>query len=272
VAANTLLPVFKSLAIVCIASMATHLAISRLAFSFTRLTPKFDRLNPFGRLRELPMQNAMAVVQAVCLLVVMAVVLKTFYDAQAPALFQLPFENVTAGSKQVAEAIQGLLWKAAGVFLALGAVDLFREQRKYNDRLRMSKQDIKDENKRNEGDPQTKGRIRRLRRDLLRRQMMREVPKATAVIVNPVHFAVAIRYDSDTMACPVVVAKGKNWLALRIRQLAVENEVPVIENPPLARALYEAIEVGRAISPEFYKAIAEILAYVYRMMGRSVQR
>ena len=151
-------------------------------------------------------------------------------------------------------------------------LDLFREQRKYNDRLRMSKQEIKDEHKRNEGDPQTKGRIRRLRRDLLRRQMMREVPKATAVVVNPVHFAVAIRYDSDSMACPVVVAKGKNWLALRIRQLAVENEVPVIENPPLARALYEAIEVGRAISPEFYKAIAEILAYVYRMMGRSVQR
>lgn len=272
VAANTLLPVFESLSIVCLASIAAHLAISRLAFSFSRLTPKFDRLNPFGRLRELPMQNAMAVLQAVCLLVVMTVVLKTFYEVEAPALFQLPFESVPAGSRQIGEALQALLWKAAGVFLLLGAIDLFREQRKYNDRLRMSKQDVKDENKRNEGDPQIKGRIRRLRRDLLRRQMMREVPKATAVVVNPVHFAVAIRYDSDTMACPVVVAKGKNWLALRIRQLAVENEVPVIENPPLARALYEAIEVGRTISPEFYKAIAEILAYVYRMMGRNLQR
>lgn len=272
VAVSTMLPVFESLAIVCAASVAAHLAITRLAFSFTRLTPKFERLNPLGRLRELPMQNAMSVAQAVCLLVVMAVVLKTFYDAQAPALFQLPFESVSAGSRRVGEAIHGLLWKAAGVFLALGAVDLLREQRKYNDRLRMSKEDIKEENKRNEGDPQIKARIRRLRRDLLRRQMMREVPKATAVIVNPIHFAVAIRYDSDSMACPVVVAKGKNWLALRIRQLAVENEVPVIENPPLARALYEAIEVGRAISPEFYKAIAEILAYVYRMMGRNLHR
>jgi flagellar biosynthetic protein FlhB len=100
--------------------------------------------------------------------------------------------------------------------------------------------------------------------------MMQQVPQATAVVVNPTHFAVAIRFDSETMASPVVVAKGKNWLALRIRQVAVENEVPVIENPPLARALYGAVEVGSAISPEFYKAIAEILAYVYRLMGRKL--
>jgi flagellar biosynthetic protein FlhB len=94
------------------------------------------------------------------------------------------------------------------------------------------------------------------------------VPRATAVIVNPTHYAVAIKYDIDTMACPVVVAKGKNWLALRMRQIAVENEVPIIENPPLARALYSAIDVGRAIPPEFYRAMAEILAYIYKLMDR----
>ena len=98
--------------------------------------------------------------------------------------------------------------------------------------------------------------------------MMHDVAKATAVVVNPTHYAVAIRYEADNMACPIVVAKGKNWIALRIRKIAVENQIPVIENPPLARALYAAVEVGRAISPEFYKAIAEILAYVYRLMGR----
>jgi flagellar biosynthetic protein FlhB len=100
--------------------------------------------------------------------------------------------------------------------------------------------------------------------------MMREVPGATAVIVNPTHFAVAIRYETEGMACPVVVAKGKNWLALRIRQLATQSEVPIVENPPLARALYDAVEVGGAISPAFYQAIAEILAYVYRLMGRKL--
>ena len=136
--------------------------------------------------------------------------------------------------------------------------------------LKMTKQEIKEENKGNEGDPHIKQRIRRLRRELLRRRMMQQVPQATAVIVNPTHFAVAIRFDNDTMASPVVVAKGKNWLALRIRQVAVESEVPIVENPPLARALYGAVEVGSAISPEFYKAIAEILAYVYRLMGRKL--
>jgi flagellar biosynthetic protein FlhB len=134
----------------------------------------------------------------------------------------------------------------------------------------MSKHEIKEENKRNDGDPHVKQRIRRLRRELLRRRMMQQVPEATAVIVNPTHFAVAIRFDSETMASPIVVAKGKNWLALRIREVAVENEVPIVENPPLARALYGALDVGNAISPEFYKAIAEILAYVYRLMGRKL--
>ena len=132
----------------------------------------------------------------------------------------------------------------------------------------MTKQEVREEHKRSDGDPQVKGRIRRLRRELLRRQMMKDVAKATAVVVNPTHYAVAIRYDVESMASPIVVAKGKNWIALRIRQIAVENQIPVIENPPLARALYSAVEVGRAISPEFYKAIAEILAYVYRIMGR----
>ena len=134
----------------------------------------------------------------------------------------------------------------------------------------MSKQDIKQENKRNDGDPHVKQRIRRLRRELLRRRMMQQVPQATAVVVNPTHFAVAIRFDSETMSSPVVVAKGKNWLALRIRQVAIESQVPIIENPPLARALYGAVDVGSSISPEFYKAIAEILAYVYRLMGRKL--
>jgi flagellar biosynthetic protein FlhB len=136
----------------------------------------------------------------------------------------------------------------------------------------MSKEEVREESKRNDGDPQMKARIRRLRRDFLRKRMMQDVAKATAVVVNPTHFAVAIRYEVESMASPVVVAKGKNWLALRIRQIAVENQIPVIENPPLARALYGAVEVGRAISPEFYKAIAEILAYVYRIMGRGLSR
>ena len=113
-----------------------------------------------------------------------------------------------------------------------GCIDLVRQKKKFMKTLRMSKQEIKEEFKESEGDPAIKMRIRRLRRDLLRRGMMSKVPTATAVIVNPTHFAVAIRYKHDEMATPVVVAKGKNYLALRIRKMATEHQIPIVENPP----------------------------------------
>jgi flagellar biosynthetic protein FlhB len=113
--------------------------------------------------------------------------------------------------------------------------------------------------------------VRRLQRDFRRRKMMSEVSTATAVIVNPTHYAVAIRYRHDTMSTPLVVAKGKNYLALRIRQRAMDHNVPLIENPPLAQALYKSAQVGQEIPPNFYRAIAELLAYVYKMMGTVVE-
>jgi flagellar biosynthetic protein FlhB len=138
--------------------------------------------------------------------------------------------------------------------------------RRYKQDLRMSKQDIKEEAKDIEGNPQMKARIRRLQRDRLRRNMMKDVPKATAVVVNPTHYAVAIRYQVESMAAPLIIAKGKNYLALRIRQRAIEHQVPIIENPPLARALYQSVEVGQEIPPHLYRAVAEILAYIYKLM------
>ena len=117
-----------------------------------------------------------------------------------------------------------------------------------------------------EGSPQIKARIRRLQMAMRRRHMMKDVPKATAVIVNPTHYAVAIRYDMEAMPAPIVVAKGKNFIAARIRKIAIENQVPIIENPPLAQALYKAADVGQEIPVHLYRAVAEILAYVYRLM------
>jgi flagellar biosynthetic protein FlhB len=131
----------------------------------------------------------------------------------------------------------------------------------------MSKQDIRDEFKEVEGSPLMKQRIRRLRRDLARRRMMHEVPNATAVIVNPTHYAVALKYSMNSTGAPLVVAKGKNYLALRIRQKAVENQVPLIENPPLAQALYKSVDVGQEIPAQFYRAVAEVLAYIFKLMN-----
>lgn len=251
-------------------TLAINLAITRLGFSTKRLMPQIQNFDPMGRLSSLPMQNLKAVGEALFLIAVLALSVSTFYQEQTNLLLRMPFQAVTVAVAEIASSIHGLLWKAAFIFVLFGSFDIAFEYRRYMSRLKMSKQEIRDENKRSDGDPQIKMRIRRLRRELLRRQMMKQVPQATAVIVNPTHFAVAIRYDMETMSSPMVVAKGKNWLALRIRSVATQNEVPIIENPPLARALYDAAEIGSAISPEFYKAIAEVLAYVYKLMGRKL--
>jgi flagellar biosynthetic protein FlhB len=132
----------------------------------------------------------------------------------------------------------------------------------------MSKQEVKDEAKESEGNPQIKAKIRAIRRDQARRRMMQEVATATAVIVNPTHFAVALKYDPEGMAAPMVVAKGKNYLALRIKQRALDNNVPLIENPPLAQALYKSVNVGQEIPPQLYRAVAEILAYIFKLMHK----
>ena len=267
---ETLTPLLALGAALFFATLAAQLAVTRLGFSLGRLAPNIERLNPLSRLKDLPGQNLKAVGEAIALIVLLGLFLKSFLSDHAEALLRLPLGSVRAAAAQIGAAVDSLLWKAAALFILFGAFDLFQNYRKQMKGLKMTKHEIKQENKGNEGDPHIKQRIRKLRRDLLRRRMMQQVPKATAVIVNPTHFAVAIRFDSETMASPIVVAKGKNWLALRIRQVAVENEVPIVENPPLARALYGAVEVGSAISPEFYKAIAEILAYVYRLMGRKL--
>jgi len=255
-----------------VVTLATQLAVSKLGFSVQRLAPNLGRLSPTSRLKNLPAQNLKAVVEAMLVLAALSLVINSLVQENGAALLRLPLETVRTGAGQVGESIQSLLWKAAALFFVFGVVDLVRQQRKHMSEMRMSKEEVREENKRTDGDPQMKARIRRLRRDLLRKRMMQDVAKATAVVVNPTHFAVAIRYEIESMASPVVVAKGKNWLAFRIRQIATQNQIPIIENPPLARALYDAVEIGRAISPEFYKAIAEILAYVYRIMGRNVAR
>jgi flagellar biosynthetic protein FlhB len=131
----------------------------------------------------------------------------------------------------------------------------------------MSKQEIRDELKEVEGSPLMKQRIRRLRRDAARRRMMQEVAKATAVIVNPTHYAVALKYSMQSAGAPTVVAKGKNYLALRIKQRAIDHQVPLVENPPLAQALYKSVDVGQEIPAQFYRAVAEILAYIHRLMN-----
>src|SRR5262249_19566260 len=152
--------------------------------------------------------------------------------------------DLEIGVQAVTKSLLALLWKAAAVFVVFGAVDMFRQQRRYLKDLRMRKQEVRDEVKEVEGNPQVKSGIPPRQRGARRRRMMEEVPRATAIVVNPTHYAVALRYELDSLAAPKVVAKGKNYLALRIREKAIAHEVPIVENPPLAQALYKSVEVG----------------------------
>jgi flagellar biosynthetic protein FlhB len=132
----------------------------------------------------------------------------------------------------------------------------------------MTKQEVRQESKDTDGNPQTRGRLRRLRRELLRKSLQKDIKRATAVITNPTHYAVAIEYRPETMAAPVVVAKGRNLIAQKIKELARWHEVPIVENPPLAQALFKAAQVGQMIPPQLYAAVAEILAFLYRAQMR----
>lgn len=261
------LPLFLGGAAVAAATLLFRLVTTRFGLSLKKLAPDPSRLNPVSRLRELPRQNLPSLVQALVLLPLFLWAVWAVAREKLQAFLSLPLAGVESGCALLGSALIELFWKAAAVFLVFGAVDLFRQMRRHRADLRMSKQEIREEMKELEGDPQIKSRIRRLQRDRARRNMMKEIPKATAVVVNPTHYAVAIRYQIETMGAPLVVAKGKNYLALRIRQRAIEHQVPIIENPPLAQALYKSAEVGQEIPPHLYRAVAEILAYIFKLMN-----
>jgi len=161
-----------------------------------------------------------------------------------------------------------LAWKCGLVMLAWSGADYFFQRWNHDRSLRMTKQEVKQELKDTDGNPLIRGRLRRLRRAFLRKVIAANVARATAVVTNPTHYAVALEYRPETMVAPVVVAKGRNLLAERIKRIARWHEIPIIENPPLAQALYKATEVGQSIPPNLYAAVAEILAFLYRAKMR----
>ena len=247
---RNILPLAMAGAGVSIATVAFRLVTTQFGISFKKLMPDAARFNPMARLQDLPKQNLPSLGQALVLLPMFLWAVWVVARDKLDTFLALPLQSVESGFRLIGSSLMELFWKAAAVFLIFGCVDLARQLRKHKSELRMSKQEIREEMKDVEGNPQMKARIRRLQRDRVRKQMMKEVPKATAVVVNPTHFAVAIRYHMDSMAAPLVVAKGKNYLALRIRQKAIEHQVPIIENPPLAQALYKSVEVGQEIPPQ----------------------
>lgn len=154
------------------------------------------------------------------------------------------------------------------VLLIVAVMDVLYQRTEHMKKMRMSKQELKDEYKQSEGDPQVKGKLRQLRAEKARQRMMANVPNSTVVITNPTHYAVALKYEPDTMEAPICVAKGIDAIALRIRDVAKENKVTIYENPPLARTLYSVIEIDETVPQEHYKAVAEVISFVFRQQGK----
>ena len=261
------LPLIFAGAALVLLVIGAQLATTKLGISVSKLTPDFKRLNPLSRIKNLPGQNVPMVLQALLLLPLVTLVVYYEVTENLGSFLELPWMGAQVAVMRIGAVISTLLWRAAGLFLVAGFIDLAWQRHRYTNQLKMSKQELRDEAKETEGNPQLKMRVRRLQRDLLRRQMMKEVPKATAVIVNPTHYAIAIKYSVDAVGAPRVLAKGKNYLAARIRKKAIEHQIPIVENPPLAQALYKSVDVGQEIPAHLYRAVAEILAYIYRLMN-----
>ena len=256
---------WKFAVILVAAGVLMQLVQTSFAFTPKRLAPDFGRLNPIPKLKDLPGENFSQLLKGLLLLPVAGLVFWYVLDDELPGFLLLPNQPVERGAQSVGDALVALLEKAAVILLLVGLFDFARQRAKLSKKLRMSKQEIRQEQKDLEGNPHIKARLRRLQREFLRRRMMSQVPKASVVITNPQHYAVALRYNPGDNPAPVVVAKGLDHMALRIRAVAEEHGVPLVENPPLAQALYKSAEIGSEIPPNLYRAVAEILAYIFRL-------
>lgn len=229
---------------------------------------KLDRLSPAMGLQKLLPKSS--VVELVKNLIYLSIVCYIAWKASVrflPSLPGLALVSPYHAFNSLTDAIYTISIRVGILFGVIAIGDFLYQRYLFEESLKMTKQEVRDDYREIEGDPKIKGRIRRAQREMMRRRMMAEVPKADVVITNPTHFAVAVAYRPKSMAAPTVVAKGQDYMAARIREVATEHEVPIVENPPLAQALYKSTDVGKPIPAGLYKAIAELLAYLIKFRG-----
>lgn len=240
--------------------------VMQFGFIFTTkpITPNLNKINPLKGLANLfSMKKA---IESVKIVLKVSVIFSIAFVFLLKFMTELPRVELLSIATQLAWLKEKAIILAAVViiaFLVIAILDIFIVRFQYFKSLRMSKQEIKDEYKQMEGDPQVKGRIRRLQMEAARRRMLQDVAGADVVITNPTHYAIALRYDSSKEPAPKILAKGVDFLALKIKEIAYENKILIYENPPLARELYKACDIGDLIPRELFKAVAEVLSFVY---------
>ncbi|GAB4361688.1 MAG: flagellar biosynthesis protein FlhB [Deltaproteobacteria bacterium] len=253
---------------ILLCAVASNVAQTGLLFTAEPLKPNLEKLDPVaGLTRIFSLSSLVELAKAFLKFLLVGWIAYRIIREELPVLpgimERTPFEILS----YMGRISSRLLLYCGGALLALAGADYLFQRWTYEKSIRMTKQEVREEWKEQEGDPMVKGRIRSIQREKSRRRILQEVPRADVVITNPTHVAVAIRYERGEMAAPRVTAKGAGLLARRIRMLAEEHGVPVLERPPLARSLYRTVEEGHEIPPDFYRAVAEILAHVYRLRG-----
>ena len=258
-----ILPIFVGLVIVAIIA---PLSVGGLLFSLQSIKPNLGKLNPISGFKRLfSLRIFSELFKSILKVVLIAFAAALFLIHQFPNMLALPSMYLNNALSQV---MQLLIYASLLIVLALIPMvgfDIFYQIWSNLKKLKMSKQEVKDEFKEQEGNPQIKGRIRQMQQAMARRRMMKDVPKANVIVTNPTHYAVALQYDEKTMSAPKILAKGTDNIASKIKQIAQEHQIPQLEAPPLARALYRHGEIGKSIPAELYAAVAQILAWVYQL-------
>jgi flagellar biosynthetic protein FlhB len=253
------------------AAILAPLAIGGWTFSGEALVPDFTRLNPIAGLgRMFSVRGLIELAKALARVILVALVAVIVLRRQFHSYAQLDTESAPVAISHALTLCGAALIALAAALAVIALIDVPLALWQFNKSMRMSRQEIRDENKESDGNPEIKSRVKRVQQAMARKRMMQEVPKADVVITNPTHYAVALRYDDARMRAPVVVAKGQDLIAARIRELALEHKVAIVEAPPLARALHAHCELGDPIPARLYAAVAKVLTYVYQL--RTVRR
>lgn len=247
--------------------IVTNIAQVGFMFTFEPLLPKFSKLNPITGISKvmLSKRSMVELLKGLVKILIVGFVAYIAIEKLIHESVQLMDSEPDAIMSFIVHASFVVGMKICGVFLVVALFDYAFQKYDFMQQQRMTKEEVREENKQQDGDPMVKGRIRALQRQMARKRMMQDVPKADVIITNPTHFAVALKYDPAKMGAPVVVAKGMNLVAQRIKDIAKEHNIPIMEDKPLARALYKSVEIGEQISENLFKAVAEILAYIYQM-------
>ncbi|MDL2288430.1 flagellar biosynthesis protein FlhB [Oscillospiraceae bacterium OttesenSCG-928-F05] len=260
-------------AVAVVSGVLVNLAQVGFLYTTEPVKPKLSKINPISGFKRLfSLKSLVELVKQLLKISVLGIIVYNEYMANFEAFPTLITYELSAGLLKVLDIMLSVAFKCAIAFVVIGALDYAYQYWQYEKDMKMTKQEVKDEYKQQEGDPKVKGEIKKRQRQMAMSRMMQSVPQADVIVTNPTHYAVALKYDENKAEAPVVLAKGKDLVAQRIKAIAAENGITMVENKPVAQALYASTEIGQEIPQNLFQAVAEILAYVYRQKNKKNAR